>query len=196
MWPHFLHSPWEQYAGWRLNHVSKSLVTLQYNRKKFIIQLLQPKSQSSGKILAAVNDTNYLDIKQFYKTDDHLWISLNNARKLHATGFMDEKNIFISYLGLDYNIQIPDYTTEINNDKNSGKLLAPMPGIITKILVEKNETVIANQPLIILEAMKMEHTIKASIGGKVNTILFSLGKTVQAGDLLITIEQNKNHDRK
>lgn len=64
---------------------------------------------------------------------------------------------------------------------------APMPGTILKILVNVGDTVSENQPLMILEAMKMENEIVAGKAGTVSAIHVSSGQTVNAGDGLITI---------
>lgn len=66
-------------------------------------------------------------------------------------------------------------------------LAAPMPGTILKVLVSVGDTVAENQPLMILEAMKMENEIVASSAGTVSAIHVSAGQTVNPGDGLITI---------
>ncbi|MGT2743078.1 acetyl-CoA carboxylase biotin carboxyl carrier protein subunit [Streptococcus plurextorum] len=64
---------------------------------------------------------------------------------------------------------------------------APMPGTILRILVNVGDTVTENQPLMILEAMKMENEIVATSAGTVTGIHVSQGQTVNPGDGLITI---------
>lgn len=66
-------------------------------------------------------------------------------------------------------------------------LAAPMPGTILKVLVNVGDSVSENQPLMILEAMKMENEIVASSAGTVSAIHVSPGQTVNPGDGLITI---------
>ena len=51
-----------------------------------------------------------------------------------------------------------------------GQLLSPMPGKILQVLVNAHDNVKAGQSLIVMEAMKMEHTIKAGFDGKVEKI--------------------------
>jgi biotin carboxyl carrier protein len=64
---------------------------------------------------------------------------------------------------------------------------APMPGSIQKVLVNVGDEVKENQPLMILEAMKMENEIVASKSGKVTGVHVTVGQVVNAGDPLITI---------
>ena len=66
-------------------------------------------------------------------------------------------------------------------------LAAPMPGTILKVLVNVGDSVSENQPLMILEAMKMENEIVASSAGTVSALHVSAGQTVNPGDGLITI---------
>ncbi|MFD2387379.1 acetyl-CoA carboxylase biotin carboxyl carrier protein subunit [Enterococcus rivorum] len=67
-------------------------------------------------------------------------------------------------------------------------MTSPMPGTILKILVNDGDEVKENQPLLILEAMKMENEVVATTNGKVSGIHVALGQVVNAGDALITID--------
>ena len=64
---------------------------------------------------------------------------------------------------------------------------SPMPGTILRILVNVGDTVTENQPLMILEAMKMENEIVASKAGVVSGIHVANGQVVNPGDALSTI---------
>jgi len=64
---------------------------------------------------------------------------------------------------------------------------APTPGNVVKILVEVGSEVVTDQPLVILEAMKMESEIKSPCGGKILAVHISAGDTVQSSDPLFTI---------
>ncbi|MGM0213682.1 acetyl-CoA carboxylase biotin carboxyl carrier protein subunit [Enterococcus sp. AZ109] len=66
-------------------------------------------------------------------------------------------------------------------------LTAPMPGTILKILVNQGDAVKQNQPLMILEAMKMENEIVANNDGTVTGIHVTQGQVVNPGEALITV---------
>jgi 3-methylcrotonyl-CoA carboxylase alpha subunit len=70
-----------------------------------------------------------------------------------------------------------------------GSLNAPMPGKVFKIVTKAGDTVKAGQTLLVLEAMKMEHAIKAPADGVVKKILFTEGQLVPAGALLVDLEK-------
>jgi acetyl-CoA carboxylase biotin carboxylase subunit len=64
---------------------------------------------------------------------------------------------------------------------------SPMPGKVLKILVETGQKVSAGDPLIILEAMKMEHTMRAALDGVVEAVLVGQGEIIAPGQLLVQI---------
>ena len=59
-----------------------------------------------------------------------------------------------------------------------GHMLSPMPGQVTKVLVKEGQEVNKNEPLIVLEAMKMEHTIRSNCKGLVKKVFFNQGDLV------------------
>lgn len=63
-----------------------------------------------------------------------------------------------------------------------------MPGVIVKLMVAEGDKVEANQPLLILEAMKMQNEIRADSPGKVKKIHVQPGQAVAGGDSLITLD--------
>ena len=71
----------------------------------------------------------------------------------------------------------------------SGGLTAPMPGKVTALHVKAGAAVKAGQPLVVVEAMKMEHTIHAPADGKVTEIRFRVGDQVSEGDILVVVEE-------
>ena len=70
-----------------------------------------------------------------------------------------------------------------------GGMEAPMPGVITKVMVAAGAEVEKGQPLVALEAMKMEHMIRAPRAGKVKSVSASPGQMVQAGATLVELEE-------
>jgi 3-methylcrotonyl-CoA carboxylase alpha subunit len=69
-----------------------------------------------------------------------------------------------------------------------GRLTAPMPGRVLAVLVEPGARVRRGEPLMVLEAMKMEHTIAAPADGVVEEIHFQAGEQVDEGDRLMSME--------
>ena len=72
-----------------------------------------------------------------------------------------------------------------NDNENHGGLVAPMNGTMVSVLVKAGAVVTKGQPLLIMEAMKMEHTIKAPENGTVETLFYSEGEMVDGGSELL-----------
>jgi 3-methylcrotonyl-CoA carboxylase alpha subunit len=73
-------------------------------------------------------------------------------------------------------------------EAEGGRLTAPMPGKIVAVLVAAGEEVEKGKPLLIMEAMKMEHTIAAPHDGKVQELLYAVGDQVAEGAQLLAFE--------
>jgi len=68
------------------------------------------------------------------------------------------------------------------------RLMAPMPGKIVRVLVEPGEAVQARQPLVVVEAMKMENELRAARDGSVAEVHVKEGASVDAGELLVVVQ--------
>ena len=69
-----------------------------------------------------------------------------------------------------------------------GSLVAPMPGNVVRIGADRGEWVRAGQPIVVLEAMKMEHQIVAPADGLVAEVRVAIGDQVQAGEVLAIVD--------
>ena len=67
-------------------------------------------------------------------------------------------------------------------------VLAPMPGKVAKLLVKPGDVVRAGDGIVVVEAMKMENELKASVAGTVKEIRTEEGKAVNGGDVLVVLE--------
>ncbi len=70
----------------------------------------------------------------------------------------------------------------------AGECRAPLPGAITKVLVVEGDTVAEGEGLVVLEAMKMEHTLRANGAGTVTAVSCVPGQQVDVNDLLVVVE--------
>jgi propionyl-CoA carboxylase alpha chain len=69
----------------------------------------------------------------------------------------------------------------------AGSLVAPMPGTVVRVAVQVGDEVKAGDALVVLEAMKMEHGIKAAADGTVASVSVEPGQQVDAGTLLAVV---------
>ena len=78
--------------------------------------------------------------------------------------------------------------TEPGNEVPEGGLVAPMPGKVIEVKVKKGDKVKTGDTLIIIEAMKMEHAIKATAPGKVTKLMVALNQQVDNGATLLVLD--------
>jgi biotin carboxyl carrier protein len=70
----------------------------------------------------------------------------------------------------------------------AGSLLAPMPGLVLRVLAEPGAMVTAGQPILVLEAMKMEQTVSAPADGVLAELRAKAGEQVSTGQVLAVLE--------
>ena len=70
----------------------------------------------------------------------------------------------------------------------AGSLLAPMPGLVLRVLAEPGAVVTAGQPILVLEAMKMEQTVSAPADGVLAELRAKAGEQVSTGQVLAVLE--------
>ena len=72
----------------------------------------------------------------------------------------------------------------------AGSLRAPMPGRVLRVEVEPGQEVTSGDPLVVLEAMKMEHTLKSPHGGVVVEVLCRAGDQVEGQTVLVVVDES------
>jgi len=100
---------------------------------------------------------------------------------------VDGTRISFSFDGVTYNADVTDRGARARTRHRDHSMAAPMPGLILKILVAKGDVVTRGTPLIVLEAMKMEHQIAATHDGTVSAVNCVEGELVQPGDDLVEL---------
>ncbi|MCU1378361.1 MAG: accA [Acidimicrobiales bacterium] len=71
----------------------------------------------------------------------------------------------------------------------AGSLLAPLPGSVVRVLVEPGESVRRGQTLVVLEAMKMEHSVQSPSDGSVTDVRVAVGDQVESGQVLAVVDE-------
>lgn len=74
---------------------------------------------------------------------------------------------------------------------HAGEIAAPMPGKLIKVMAKDGEDVIEGQALVVMEAMKMEYTLKAQAGGRVKSVRAQAGDQVALGQVLLELEVSR-----
>lgn len=184
-------SPWHQFSGWRLNEEPTHVVRF--------TQTLAQKEGDDEKVEHEIT-VNWLDRGYRLTLDGHIMIAdgtLNDDR-LQASLNGHSRNAFVAELNghvtvftdqgaFEYQWQRPDLDSHDFED-DSPSLTAPMNGSIVAVLVEPGQKVTKGTAMVIMEAMKMEHTITASVDGTVTEIFFQPGDLVEGGADLVAFE--------
>jgi 3-methylcrotonyl-CoA carboxylase alpha subunit len=84
-------------------------------------------------------------------------------------------------------VEIDPLAAREGDDPGAGRLTAPMPGRVTQLFVQAGDAVRRGEPLMVIEAMKMEHTVAAPVDGTVEAVRFAVGDLVEEGAELIAL---------
>jgi 3-methylcrotonyl-CoA carboxylase alpha subunit len=175
--------PWSSTNGWRMNgaltrrlefgsDAGVQVVELGYGRQGWSVQT---GGQRSSVSLLAHDDTQFT-----IRLDDA--VVCGNVMR-------EGENIHVFSGGRHVTLHYGDPLAHAGElEAEGGRLTAPMPGKIVALLTEKGASVEKGAPLLIMEAMKMEHTITAPASGIVEELLYAVGDQVSDGVQLLTLK--------
>ena len=181
-------SPWHATDAWRLNESNSQFVTLSHNDKEYKVEVEKKRDGASGYYLITVSgdgvQTRTLDCQGQLSGDQlHSYIDgYRSTAKLVTMG--NELNLYRANGVFSFSKVLPDLGEEMDASANDG-LTAPMNGTMVSVMVKAGDKVEENQALVIMEAMKMEHTIRASKPGTVDAVYFAEGDMVDGGAELL-----------
>jgi 3-methylcrotonyl-CoA carboxylase alpha subunit len=175
-------SPWNVRDGWRLNEDNHHVfvfqdgerevsVTAHYRKSGFLLEL------PGGALPASVQP----------EAGGALVADVGGVR-LHASVVRTGHALTVFAGGTSHRLELREFEA-VSDEEVGGSLTAPMPGSVISVLVSSGERVDKGQPLMILEAMKMEHTIVAPAGGVVAQVCFARGDQVREGEQLFQFEK-------
>ncbi len=177
------HSPWGLCDGWRLNQdnhhalvfregAREQAVTAHYRPGRFELELPGGRQSLSGS----------------WQADGSLaaWLE---GKMLKANVVRSGQVFDVFFRGARHRLELHDPALhELDGDAHGGSLTAPMPGKVIAVLVERGAKVEKGTPLVILEAMKMEHSIVAPAKGTVAEIHYKVGEPVAEGAELLSLD--------
>lgn len=118
----------------------------------------------------------------------------HNGADLKAEAQLIKDTLWVHFNGRTFAVEAQTSGRKRNKaggGASSDKVLAPMPGKVTKILVNAGQEISKGQAVLVMEAMKMEYTLKAEMAGKIGQIECQVGDQVVLGKLLVKIEAAK-----
>jgi propionyl-CoA carboxylase alpha chain len=127
-------------------------------------------------------------VSSYGTSGDRVWFVEHGGHRRQARVAVAGARVYVLSEGQTFALveqpRFPDHAAKVV----AGGLTAPMPGKVVKVLVEAGQSVTAGSPLLVLEAMKMEHTVRAADAGTVQAIHVAVGDQVDADRLLAVVQ--------
>ena len=182
------HSPWHITNAWRLNEPHSHSLTLAYIDVEYAITIEQKRQASASYYQVTITGegvSTYTFDCQGEINGEKFTVTIDGHRSQSIISHHDNNISIYQNHGVFSFSQIQPDRGQDQADDNHGSLIAPMNGTMVSVLVTSGEQVKKNQPLVIMEAMKMEHTIKAPSDGIVDDVYFNAGDMVDGGSELL-----------
>lgn len=177
-------NPWTMQDNLRLNLAAKQQLLININEQ----QMLFDVQQKNGASIYQINKQAF-QIKTLTKQDSLIELSCNDQH-YSLFYFKDREGIYFFLNNQTFHCQWPLDTHLIHTGENDNKarFTAPMPGTIVTIHIKPGQSVEKGEQLLVMEAMKMEHTLFAPSKGIIKNVFFNVGDMIQEGVELIQFE--------
>ncbi|WP_369349034.1 acetyl-CoA carboxylase biotin carboxylase subunit [Stenotrophomonas sp. JAG2] len=176
------HSPWQAQDGWRLGAAAARALTLEHRGAQRSVAV-----QGASEQWTVHMDGNALQGSGRLAGDA---LRVQIGEQLHrATVIRDGNELYLFGSEGVHRFTLHDPVSEADQSvADAGSLVAPMPGRIVATLVAPGTAVKRGAPLLVLEAMKMEHTLQAPADGTVQGYRVKAGDQVGDGAVLVDFE--------
>ena len=189
-------SPWYSADAWRLNEANMHKLTLVIDGQSIDIKAEQLLSQSTLKTISrfAITINNKTVQAQGELNNAILKATINGHQSCMTIADNNgHYELFTDNSTIHFNRALPDLG-EQHDTHHAGGLKAPMNGTMIALLVEPGNAVKKDDALLVMEAMKMEHTIRAPNNGIVKEFYFQPGNLVDGGSELLRFEAEESHE--
>jgi 3-methylcrotonyl-CoA carboxylase alpha subunit len=184
-------SPWARTDAWRMNlPAERKILWARAGGAKAITIMSGP---ADGICTMRIDGSSYRVSGAVHWSGESLRTATIRAQidgaAFDATVVLDDQGRWHLFTGFARAILSPPARVRRAAEDTDGAahLRAPMPGRIIRVLVEPGVSVARGAPLIVVEAMKMEHTVVAPVAGRVSSVHFATGDTVKEGADLIEL---------
>jgi len=167
-------------SGWTNGRLPKQNITLVFDKEEY--KVLYKYKRNIGYVF------EWGKIGVIHSADKYGIDVEFNGKRHYSRITIKDNNILVHMPYGDVNLEIKPRFLMPGSEKPQGSLSAPMPGKVIALNVKKGSKVKAGDVLVILEAMKMEHSIKAAEDGVVSKILISKNDQVENGAPLMIVD--------
>ncbi|MEH8020477.1 acetyl/propionyl/methylcrotonyl-CoA carboxylase subunit alpha [Rheinheimera metallidurans] len=172
-------NPWQCNKGWQLNELPTIQLSLQQGETKHQLSIAQTANNYLVKVAG-----QELSCGAQLHGDELSVVMSEQLIKVRVSRYQDTISVFLKNQRYDFIYQT-EVTIEHDGAEHAGSLTAPMNGTIVAVVAQKGATVAAGDTLVIMEAMKMEYSIKAPKNGVVNDVFYAAGDLVKDGAELV-----------
>jgi 3-methylcrotonyl-CoA carboxylase alpha subunit len=178
-----LASPWATSDGYTPNLPATVQFSLQLRGQQRSIEIESgPKDPTTIRV-----DDVAMDVAHVARTEGFIAASLDGVR-VKARAFVYEIRVHVWLDGEHYEFLHEDpRSKEFSASASRGDLTTPLPGVVAAVAVVPGQAVAAGDVLMVIEAMKMEHTITAPYAGTVQSVHFARGDRVPEGSALLEL---------
>ena len=152
-----------------------------------------------GKNALNVNiSSEKFEIEIIQQHDNELLISRDGKKHIARLLAIDSENKTITIkidgdrfevkLTDEYDVLLQSLGMDAASTKKVNELKAPMPGVVVDIVVSVGDSVVKDDPLVVLEAMKMENMLKSPTDGVIKSVNINKGDTVEKNRVLVNFE--------
>jgi acyl-CoA carboxylase subunit alpha len=145
----------------------------------------------AGLEAATVNQESFGDVEMIHVASDVVDLAVDGLRRTFRIGRGGGSTQVHSSLGASTFVELPRFA-EPEMLSVPGSLVAPMPGTVVRVEVRPGDDVQLGDPVVVLEAMKMQHTVVAPADGTVTGVGVAAGQTVDAGAVLAVVEYSSS----
>ncbi len=176
-------SPWHTTNAWRANEGNVHRFEVVCNEQTHCVEVSQiQRSNETHYQVKALGITRQC---QGHIINDQLFAVVDGHRMTATIADNQQQYSLFSQDGVTHFSKVDYAQAQQDEDSNENALTAPMNGTIIDLLVDAEQAVEKDQPLLIMEAMKMEHTIRAPQAGIVNEFYYQAGDLVDGGSVLL-----------
>ena len=177
--------PFSKLAGFRLNGAARRSFSFDIDGAVKNVHLLQ--QDGKAELLADQESVPF----SWRAHGSHVWVTLDQHTSAAVVRHAGDQIVVKSGATSIAARLIDPLSHTAASEAEGGRLTAPMPGKIVALLVAAGSKVTRGQPLVVMEAMKMEHTIAAPASGTVKELLYAVGDQVGDGAQLLVLDVEK-----
>jgi 3-methylcrotonyl-CoA carboxylase alpha subunit len=180
------HSPWARADAWRLGHPGKRIVCFAQGDAR-----IEVDAYGSAGCYMLTQDNARCEVREGQLAGGFLNASFDGVARRYRAGVDNASVLLHDGERRTMLTQVPAFAFEKSEGQTTDRTVAPMPGRIVLVKINEGDSVAEGQELIVMEAMKMEITLKAPRAAKIAAVSAKAGEFVEADAVLARFEAEK-----